>query len=315
MEYFPLDTLPDCAMFKVLGYLSYDQVAKMRIVSSYFNQMCRRHLNLGFQRVKKIQSQYLKEMKAKLPRRESARRHHRYARHCDILTAIDTRMNLLSLSFGKYMDANLCCFIPGKIIDEIYHVLKILKTNCDPPSTYEVLQELRDISSMAMEHFDDKIVPGLVKKHQTISCTSSIPISSSVLMPSLSFPSPVVATPNSRVSKFKDELLAHKKQTLEMIVKQTQALKKGKKALNKALQKQNEKIDKLEQTVNSQASLIESQNEMLKEMNKKLLENEQKLADFFTAKEVVGRKRQHAASEDLTDNKDAEPVPTKKIKT
>ena len=50
-------------------------------------------------------------------------------------------------------------------------------------------------------------------------------------------------------------------------------------------------------------------------MNKKLLENEQKLADFFTAKEVVGRKRQHAASEDLTDNKDAEPVPTKKIKT
>ena len=54
---------------------------------------------------------------------------------------------------------------------------------------------------------------------------------------------------------------------------------------------------------------------MLKEMNKKLLENEQKLADFFTAKEVVGRKRQHAASEDLTDNKDAEPVPTKKIKT
>ena len=86
---------------------------------------------------------------------------------------------------------------------------------------------------MAMEHFDDKIVPGLVKKHQTISCTSSIPISSSVLMPSLSFPSPVVATPNSRVSKFKDELLAHKKQTLEMIVKQTQALKKGKKALNK----------------------------------------------------------------------------------
>ena len=53
--------------------------------------MCRRHLNLGFQRVEKIQSQYLKEMKAKLPRRESARRHHRYARHCDILTAIDTR--------------------------------------------------------------------------------------------------------------------------------------------------------------------------------------------------------------------------------
>ena len=50
------------------------------------------------------------------------------------------RMNLLSMTFGKYIDANLCCFIPGKIIDEIYNVLGILKTKCDPPSTYEVLQ-------------------------------------------------------------------------------------------------------------------------------------------------------------------------------
>ena len=49
-------------------------------------------------------------------------------------------MNLLSLSFGKYIEANLCCFIPGKIIDEIYNVLEILKTNSEPPSTYEVLQ-------------------------------------------------------------------------------------------------------------------------------------------------------------------------------
>ena len=133
-----------------------------------FDQVCRRHLNLGFQRVEKIQSQYLKDLKSKLPRRESARRNHKYAKHCDILTAIDTRysistcrrrnlnfpkienslefcvffsrMNLLSMTFGKYIDANLCCFIPGKIIDEIYNVLAILKTKCDPPSTYEVLQ-------------------------------------------------------------------------------------------------------------------------------------------------------------------------------
>ena len=56
-----------------------------------FDQICRRHLNLGFQRVEKIQSQYLKDLKSKLPRRESARRNHKYAKHCDILTAIDTR--------------------------------------------------------------------------------------------------------------------------------------------------------------------------------------------------------------------------------
>ena len=50
------------------------------------------------------------------------------------------------MTFGKYIDANLCCFIPGKIIDEIYNVLGILKTKCDPPSTYEVLQ-VREHSS------------------------------------------------------------------------------------------------------------------------------------------------------------------------
>ena len=44
------------------------------------------------------------------------------------------------MTFGKYIDNTLCCFIPGKIIDEIYNVLDILKTNCDPPRTYEVLQ-------------------------------------------------------------------------------------------------------------------------------------------------------------------------------
>lgn len=138
-----------------------------------FNRICKQHLNQGFQKVERVQVQYLKGLKGKLPRRESARRHHKYSRHCDILTAIDTRMNLLSMTFGKYIDASLCCFIPGKIIDEIYNVLRILKESKEPPRTYEVLQELRDISSMAMEHFDEKIVPILIRKHQKAAAATS----------------------------------------------------------------------------------------------------------------------------------------------
>lgn len=315
MDSLPIEQLPDIVMSKVLGYLSFDQVAKLRLVNRYFDQICRRHLNLGFQRVEKIQSQYLKDLKSKLPRRESARRNHKYAKHCDILTAIDTRMNLLSMTFGKYIDANLCCFIPGKIIDEIYNVLGILKTKCDPPSTYEVLQELRDISSMAMEYFDDKIAPGLLRKHHNITSTSSATVSSmmtmtsSVLMTPASvssalFSSPITtSTPISRASRIRDELLTHKKQTMEMVVRQTQ--KHVKKAVNRAMQRQREKIDKLEQLINNQASLIESQDEMLKDMNKKILENEQKLADFVTAKDVVGRKRPASDNENnLTENND-----------
>ena len=99
-----------------------------------FDQVGQRHLNRGFQKVKKIQSQYLEELRAKLPRRESARRQHWYARHCDILDLIDCEMKSLSSTFGRYMEANLCCFIPGKIIDEIYNILEILKTNNEPPN-------------------------------------------------------------------------------------------------------------------------------------------------------------------------------------
>jgi len=88
-----------------------------------------------------------------------------------------------------------------------------------------------------------------------------------------------------------------------MVVRQTQ--KHVKKAVNRAVQRQREKIDKLEQLINNQASLIESQDEMLKDMNKKILENEQKLADFVTAKDVVGRKRP-ADNDNLTDDHNAE---------
>ncbi len=42
----------------------------------------------------------------------------------------------------------------------MHYVMKTPK----PPRPHEILQELRDISSMAMEHFDEKVVPILKKK-------------------------------------------------------------------------------------------------------------------------------------------------------
>lgn len=209
--------------------------------------MCKQHLNQGFQKVERVQVQYLKGLKGKLPRRESARRHHKYSRHCDILTAIDTRMNLLSMTFGKYIDASLCCFIPGKIIDEIYNVLRILKESKEPPRTYEVLQELRDISSMAMEHFDEKIVPILIRKHQKASSTPPSPVSfnGTHLTPTRLYSSPGAAalfvaassTPSGspggsgshlvasqRVTR--DEFLANKKKVSELLNKHKITTKK-----------------------------------------------------------------------------------------
>lgn len=54
----------------------------------------------------------------------------------------------------------MCC----QVIDEIYRVLRYVNSTRAPQRAHEVLQELRDISSMAMEYFDEKIVPILKKK-------------------------------------------------------------------------------------------------------------------------------------------------------
>jgi F-box protein 28 len=65
--------------------------------------------------VEKHHGHCLKAVKSQLPRRESERRNHPLARHCDILTAIETRISILAMTFTKYIDAGLCCFIPGKV--------------------------------------------------------------------------------------------------------------------------------------------------------------------------------------------------------
>lgn len=56
-----------------------------------------------------------REVKSKLPRRESERRDHMFSRHADILSAIETRMSLLQITYAKYMEAGYACFIPGKV--------------------------------------------------------------------------------------------------------------------------------------------------------------------------------------------------------
>lgn len=81
------------------------------------------------------------------------------------------------MTYNKYIDACLCCFIPGKVIDEVNRILNIISrtdlNNADelsryrehPLRTHEILQELRDISSMAIDHFEEKIASELKKAY------------------------------------------------------------------------------------------------------------------------------------------------------
>ncbi|XP_034040317.1 F-box only protein 28-like [Thalassophryne amazonica] len=160
----PLLGLPIVAIETILNFLSYDEISVLRSVCKRMDMICQRVLNQGFLKVERYHSLCQRQVKAQLPRRESERRNHSLARHADILAAVETRLSLLNMTFMKYVDSNLCCFIPGKVIDEIYRVLRYVNSTRAPQRAHEVLQELRDISSMAMEYFDEKIVPILKKK-------------------------------------------------------------------------------------------------------------------------------------------------------
>ncbi|KAL0859770.1 hypothetical protein ABMA27_010127 [Loxostege sticticalis] len=158
--------LPVVVLENIFSYLSYDEIAKNRLVSKSFNEICSRLLNRGFLMIERRHALALKTVKAQLPRRESERRYHPLARHSDILTSLETRISMLNMTYTKFIDNGICCFIPGKVIDEMRRVLTIVETSKTPPRAHEVLQELRDISSMAIEHFDDKISPAFRKKLQ-----------------------------------------------------------------------------------------------------------------------------------------------------
>lgn len=74
---------------------------------------------------------------------------------------------MLSMTYQKHMQNGTSCFIPGKIIDECYKIIRSISNSNDQQiknlRAHEILQELRDISSMAIEHFDEKIAVDLRK--------------------------------------------------------------------------------------------------------------------------------------------------------
>uniref|UniRef100_A0A1B0D4S4 Uncharacterized protein n=1 Tax=Phlebotomus papatasi TaxID=29031 RepID=A0A1B0D4S4_PHLPP len=135
----------------------------MKNVCKRIDAICQRILNRGFMKMIRLHGINMKKIKSKLPRRESERRNHPLARHSDILTCIETRISMLTMTYGKYIEAKLCCFIPGKVIDEVLRLLRLVQETTLQVRSHEILQELRDISSMAIEHFDEKICMALKK--------------------------------------------------------------------------------------------------------------------------------------------------------
>lgn len=155
-----MESIPDEIVRHILQYLSFDEVSKARLASKRFNTLGGQILNDGFRRVRSFHSQCLREVKEELPRRESERRKHRlYPRH-DVLQAVETRLSLLCMTYSRLIGDGQICFIPGKVLDELFRILRLVQDHEAPlQNSVPLLQEMRDISSMAMEHFEEEIQP------------------------------------------------------------------------------------------------------------------------------------------------------------
>ncbi|XP_055773586.1 F-box only protein 28-like isoform X2 [Salvelinus fontinalis] len=256
----------------------YHEFLRLVILQSYCSnheKVCKRMdminqrmLNQGFLKVERYHSLCQRQVKAQLPRRESERRNHSLARHADILAAVETRLSLLNMTFMKYVDSSLCCFIPGKVIDEIYRVLRYVNSTRAPQRAHEVLQELRDISSMAMEYFDEKIVPILKKRLPGADLSGRLIGSAPVAGPSTSLTTMSLLAKNtpsrSEMTKVQQQVKVNGA-SMTVLRRENQEVRVKQLEQQKQLQDQEQKL--LEQT-----QVIGEQNARLAELEHKLRE-------------------------------------------
>ncbi|XP_049870305.1 F-box only protein 28 [Pectinophora gossypiella] len=153
--------LPIEVLEKVFSYVGFKGVSHLRMVNRHFNTICSGILNSTFQRLQNQMLHRFQSIKAKMPRRESARRSHPLACESDIIETLHMRLSLLQMTFGKHIERKHCCFFPGEILDEVYSILSYLKTTTKLARPYKVTDELFDLTTMAMEYFKEHIEPNL----------------------------------------------------------------------------------------------------------------------------------------------------------
>ncbi|BES97980.1 Hypothetical protein NTJ_10794 [Nesidiocoris tenuis] len=153
--------LPMEIFAKIFSYTGYKTVSNLRLVCRQMDRIGGMILNSTFQ---KLQTQLLhrfQTIKAKMPRRESARRNHPLACESDIVETLHMRLTLLQMSFGKHIERKHCCFFAGEILDEVYRILHHVNVTPKLARPYRVTDELYDLSTMAMEYFKEHIEPRL----------------------------------------------------------------------------------------------------------------------------------------------------------
>lgn len=158
LTFFDLPIIVQETIFKCF---SHAELSRLRSVNKHFHRLCSQELNRNYFQLEILIHELQKQIKIQLPRRESERHKHPLSTKYDIISSLDSRIQWLKLTFGSSIQNSLCCFYPGRLLDEIYSVIRHLKTQETFSNPRTLLQETRDMSSMAIEHFREQIEPKL----------------------------------------------------------------------------------------------------------------------------------------------------------
>lgn len=159
-------------------------------------------------------------------------------------------------------------------------MLRLVKDSKTPPRTPEILQELRDISSMAMEHFDEKILPEF--KHSlcnsvvaNVGAYENLVLSHHGTTSKVITPLPPHFNPDKLNQTFKKIYNRTKKNKVTVLCVKGQI---GKMKLRLNRQSFQMRVQNLK--LQEHAKKIQDQDAQMAEMKKHLEEWEQKLGDM-----------------------------------
>ncbi|KAJ8934377.1 hypothetical protein NQ314_013418 [Rhamnusium bicolor] len=289
--------LPQEIIEKIFSYLSFKNICQLRLVCRAIDYICGQVLNSTFLRLQNQMLSRFQEIKAKMPRRESARRSHHLACESDIIETLHMRLTLLQMSFGKHIERKHCCFFPGEILDEVYRILHYIKVTSKLDLPYKVTDELFDLSTMAMEYFKEKIEPNLPEiayfSADFLNFSGSFPYSSKYLSLDSSALSSEVSKDSGHVSTDElegEDLVETIPQSNMVLRKRIRKIKQGMKRYNSQLSLLRQDLRSCKRKTSDQQKQISEQQKQLADQQKQTLEYATRLDDYDKKNEEISRK-------------------------
>ena len=71
-----------------------------------------------------------------------------YFSHVRVLDSLNSEYILLRWTYKEHINAGHCPFVPGKVLDEFYRLLRLVRISHNLPPPFDVLQEVGDLCTV-----------------------------------------------------------------------------------------------------------------------------------------------------------------------